>query len=86
MSFASPSRKNNDSSTNGPIKNFSLLNYMLFLEKHRDSVPGMATHRDTAHQSLSKDHFVILEILGKGGFGKVYKVQQKRTSHIYAMK
>lgn len=45
MSFASPNRKSDDSSANGPIKNFSFLNYMLYLEKHRDSIPGLATHR-----------------------------------------
>lgn len=60
MSFASPSRKSDESSSNGPIKNFSLLNYMLYLEKHKDSIPGLVSHRETGHQTLSKDQFTIL--------------------------
>ena len=36
--------------------------------------------------TMSKDQFLVLEILGKGGFGKVYKVEQKRTKSIFAMK
>lgn len=79
MSFESPSRKDEAGSARGPYQNLSLLNYMLFKEKQR----GAATQVQVA---LAKDQFTVVEILGKGGFGKVYKVEQKRTRAVYAMK
>lgn len=78
MSFESPSRKDEACSARGPYQNLSLLNYMLFKEKQR----GAATQQ----QPLAKDQFTVVEILGKGGFGKVYRVEQKRTRAVYAMK
>ena len=72
MSFQSPSRKEDTSSN----KNFSLLNYMVFKEK------TAKTHE----KPLSKDNFTVLEVLGKGGFGRVMKVQFKKNRKIYAMK
>jgi serine/threonine protein kinase len=56
----------------------SLLNYMLFKEKQRA--------QPTPQGPLAKDQFTVVEILGKGGFGKVYRVEQKRTRAVYAMK
>lgn len=35
---------------------------------------------------MSKDQFVVLEVLGKGGFGRVMKVEYKKNKKIYAMK
>eukprot|EP00004_Rigifila_ramosa_P004622 TRINITY_DN150_c0_g1_i1.p1 TRINITY_DN150_c0_g1~~TRINITY_DN150_c0_g1_i1.p1 ORF type:complete len:485 (-),score=135.63 TRINITY_DN150_c0_g1_i1:284-1666(-) len=35
---------------------------------------------------ISLDSFVILKVLGKGGFGKVMQVRKKDTGRIYAMK
>ena len=72
MSFQSPSRKE-DSSCN---KNFSLLNYMVFKEK-------TAKHHE---KPMNKDNFSVLEVLGKGGFGRVMKVQFKKNRKMYAMK
>jgi len=43
-------------------------------------------HRETHNKPLCKEQFTVIEILGKGGFGKVYKVQYKKNHHIYAMK
>jgi serine/threonine protein kinase len=31
-------------------------------------------------------HFRTIEIIGTGGFGKVWKVQDKSSKHYYAMK
>ena len=85
MSFASPKRKSVDESSKGPINSLSLLTYMLYREKHKDSV-ALLSHREHGNLLLSKDQFSILEILGKGGFGKVYKVQFKKNGNTYAMK
>lgn len=35
---------------------------------------------------MTKDQFVVLEVLGKGGFGRVMKVEHKKNKKIYAMK
>ena len=45
MSFASPSRKQSIDQKKGLIKELSLLNYMLYREKHRDSVTALVSHR-----------------------------------------
>ena len=34
----------------------------------------------------SKNSFEVMYPIGKGGFGKVWKVKCKKTNHIYAMK
>jgi serine/threonine protein kinase len=78
MSFESPSRKEDPVSARGHYHNLSLLNYMLFKEKQRA--------QPTPQGPLAKDQFTVVEILGKGGFGKVYRVEQKRTRAVYAMK
>ena len=72
MSFQSPSRKEDTSSS----KNFSLLNYMVFKEK------TMKAHK----KPMGKDNYIVLEVLGKGGFGRVMKVQYKKNRKLYAMK
>ena len=35
---------------------------------------------------MGKSNFKIIYVIGKGGFGKVWKVQMKKTGKIYAMK
>ena len=35
---------------------------------------------------IGLDDFEILSLIGKGAFGKVWKVKEKSTSKIYAMK
>lgn len=80
MSFESPVHKDAACSNNSGYQNLSLLNYMLFKEKKREERAMVSA------TTMSKDQFLVLEILGKGGFGKVYKVEQKRTKSIFAMK
>lgn len=85
LSFASPSRKDSNATAKGPITNLSLLNYMIFRENHKDSIPALVSHR-LSPLVLTKDQFSVIEILGKGGFGKVYKVEFRKNKSIYAMK
>jgi uncharacterized protein YgiB involved in biofilm formation len=65
MSFESPSRKDDPVSARGNYQNLSLLNYMIFKEKQRSTASS---------GPMAKDQFTVVEILGKGGFGKVYRV------------
>ncbi len=75
MSFQSPSKKEDDPCS----KNFSLLNYMIFKEKSfKDALPGS--------KPMNKEQFYVKEVLGKGGFGRVMKVQFKKNRKFYAMK
>ena len=43
-------------------------------------------HISRGHTEISKSNFERLLEVGKGGFGKVWKVEHKRTKQIYAMK
>ena len=38
------------------------------------------------NSSLSRNNFVFIYIIGKGGFGKVWRVQEKKTKKLYALK
>lgn len=37
-------------------------------------------------EKLSRTSFVFLYAIGRGGFGKVWKVEKKKEKRIYAMK
>jgi serine/threonine protein kinase len=54
---------------------------MIFQEKSNRSGGG-----GERVNKFSQDLFRVVEILGKGGFGKVMKVEFKRNKKIYAMK
>jgi len=34
----------------------------------------------------NKKQYIVLHVIGKGGFGKVWKVEDRKTGHFYAMK
>ncbi len=36
--------------------------------------------------ALSKNQFLYMYAIGKGGFGKVWKVEKKKTKKMFAMK
>ena len=54
MSFASPSRKDGSDGSKGPINSLNLLTYMLYREKHPDSVTALMSHRQTTNKVMSK--------------------------------
>jgi serine/threonine protein kinase len=37
-------------------------------------------------KTLTPSNFKFLKIFGRGGFGRVWKIEKKSTKHIYAMK
>jgi serine/threonine kinase 32 len=37
-------------------------------------------------KDISRNHFTFLYVIGKGGFGKVWKVEAKKNKKVYAMK
>jgi cell division protein FtsB len=36
--------------------------------------------------AVTKNHFQFHYVIGKGGFGKVWKVEMKKTNRMFAMK
>lgn len=38
------------------------------------------------HKEDSKEHFNFVRVIGKGGFGRVWKVKDKKTKKCYALK
>ena len=37
-------------------------------------------------QSINRTHFKFHNVIGKGGFGKVWKIERKKFNTVYAMK
>lgn len=56
--------------------------------KNEDLFPSDYFKSKQIHENIGDNpsHFEILKLLGKGAFGKVYKVQSKKNKQIYAMK
>ena len=42
--------------------------------------------KDKNETPLSRNDFNLISIIGRGGFGKVLKVEHKKTKKVYAMK
>lgn len=52
---------------------------MIFKEKSfKGAVPGS--------KPINRELFLVKEVLGKGGFGRVMKVEYKKNRKLYAMK
>ena len=45
-----------------------------------------SSYESTGPQTVSKSSFQILSIIGKGSYGKVWKVKYENNNSIYAMK
>lgn len=46
----------------------------------------MIQQRARGSKSISKDHFKILRVIGRGSFGKVFLVKKRDTKELFAMK
>ena len=66
-----------------------------FIQKEREkkSPPYESQTNNNQSQSsyngkntLNRNSFKFLYVIGKGGFGKVWKIQSKKTKTIYALK
>lgn len=44
------------------------------------------THTPLFQQKVTPDDFMLLQVVGRGNFGKVMQVRKKDTGRIYAMK
>ena len=51
-----------------------------------DFFSRISTRPETANQIISKSSFSYLYPIGKGGFGRVWKVEMRRTKQFFAMK
>ena len=66
-----------------------------FIQKEREKKSPSAqiqnnnisnTNSSTNKNFLNRNNFKFLYVIGKGGFGKVWKIQSKKTKTIYALK
>lgn len=75
--FESPRNKESDGVQG---KNLSLLNYLILRERiDRQQENG-------EREAIGRQSFTVRCVIGKGGFGKVWKVEHKKTKVLYAMK
>lgn len=76
MSFQSPNKKLSIASASGDsLKNFTLLNYIILRQKNPKITENVfQNYNQNVKEIISKTSFKCLEVLGKGGFGRVMKV------------
>lgn len=55
-------------------------------EEEDDHNDGPTENLMNANEKISKNDFLILKVIGRGSFGKVYLVRKKDTGIPYAMK
>ena len=56
-------------------------------EYENDNVTGNSlTSTYSAIIAVTKNHFQFHYVIGRGGFGKVWKVEKKKEKKLYAMK
>ncbi|MCQ2818758.1 MAG: serine/threonine-protein kinase [archaeon] len=75
------------SSQNEDEKNINPSDEILLKERDRErKESNLSEISNPAANIINVDSFEILDLLGQGSFGKVYKVKLKETGEIYAMK
>ena len=55
-------------------------------EEDDDQDNGETENLMSSGKKVSKDDFLVLKVIGRGSFGKVYLVRHKETQMPYAMK
>lgn len=56
-------------------------------EYENDNVTGtLYNFTNYEHLAVTKNHFQFHYVIGRGGFGKVWKVERKKEKKLYAMK
>ena len=65
-----------------PIDNKKLL----FIDDHVGTIQIITSKDKVKKEKISLNNFKVIDILGSGGFGTVYKVKEILTDKIYAMK
>ena len=59
---------------------------LLFIDDHIGTIQEINGKKNYEKEKISLNNFIILDILGAGGFGSVYKVKEILTDKLYAMK
>ena len=59
---------------------------LIFIDDHIGTIQEVNGEKNYEKEKISLNNFQILEILGAGGFGSVYKVKEILTGKLYAMK
>ena len=66
-----------------------------FIQKEREKKFPTSKHQNSSSLNpnstinknfLNRNNFKFLYVIGKGGFGKVWKIQSKKTKNVYALK
>ena len=65
--------------------NFNIPEYLAFNSPTSDNTSGLENTGGSVAKP-SKHDFNFLYVIGKGGFGKVWKVESKKNKKLYAMK
>ena len=55
-------------------------------EYEQDNVACTDFHLNIFLLEVSKNHFLFHYVIGRGGFGKVWKIEKKKEKKLYAMK
>ena len=74
--------------------NLSQMEYSFDDDREEDKEDLMRERNDlhkaenmyTSSAKISKDDFMIVKVIGRGGFGKVYMVKKRTNGKVFAMK
>lgn len=85
---SSSTKQQQQQSEQKPEKNAVLLEYKQFVESLQKAGPSASLLDNSINQSatISKNNFIFHYVVGKGGFGKVWRVESKKTRQLFAMK
>ena len=70
----------------GKVKDYEVTNYDEVIQKNRNNIIKSSDIDEKSKTIINYNSFEILELIGGGSFGKVFKVKLKGTDKIFAMK